>query len=103
MQFFYDWIASKFVFEIIFKNNTFINHTFGKLGLIHIYRADIYNLTVVLEDTYFENITNAVNDWPVITVIGDNVKIRNTTFKNSKVSTALSVTGMRGEIEKLLI
>lgn len=52
------------------------------------YKIDIYNLTLVFENNYFENITN-IGVLPVIQVLAENILFRNLTIKNSKISTLL--------------
>lgn len=46
-------------------------------------------MTILLENNYFENITNNVTEFPMIILIGEDITVRNTTVKNSLISTVL--------------
>ncbi|TNV87892.1 hypothetical protein FGO68_gene17183 [Halteria grandinella] len=90
-------------YEIIFKNNWFANQTFGGLGLIYVYKADIVRLKIVMENNTFENLTNSVTDYPAINIMGEQVEIRRLNLRDSSISTFIQMTAWKGFINNLTL
>ena len=54
---------------VVVRNNVYINQTFGVMGVINIIKNDIVNMTVVVENNYFESIINLdVAQFPMISI-----------------------------------
>lgn len=72
IQNFHEIEGQPVVHDVIFRNNVFINHTFGLKGMIFIYKIDIVSLSVTFENNYFENITN-IAPYPVFLCVAGNI------------------------------
>lgn len=103
IQVFMDYPNVQEQYEVVFRNNWYANQSFGGLGLIYVYKADVARLKVIFKDNTFENISNSVIDFPAIQFIAEQVEFSNLTIRNSQLSTGLQLTALLGVVKDLTL
>eukprot|EP00347_Sterkiella_histriomuscorum_P016197 403354113 len=90
-------------YRVSITGNTYINQTFGQqsIALFQVKKGNNLGMNVTFENNYFENIQNRLEQ-PLLQIRGQNIIIRNITFKNATLSHVIQITGSSGSIRNIL-